>query len=265
MAELAKEQKPLVGWIIFSIFFFMIVAGATLGTGIYAIIESNKINDEITNELDFIQKTFHDDGVCISIDKKKQVSFIKCNIIDGTNTYNPVEVVLDPSADSETLIQGNNENLKINFQTGITVPGMDFVRTLQGGYGSVQDDVGTEINTIHVSNPFVMKQPNSAFIFGSVGSIDNPFPMNDANSEDFGNPQNYRAYNLFYTGGFIDTVTSSSLRCSTSLGLLGSSMYVLSKSTGDFLFCHCIGTGTSTRTEYCTSPLIQNAITLAIS
>lgn len=256
MADLTRGQKATIGWVIFSILFMTVVALATLGTGIYAIIEANKINDGISGEIAYIQKTAHDDGICISIDQKKKVSFIKCNIISNINEYKAVSV--DLTAPQDQLISDNNENMKINFQSGITVPGVMFSRTNPDASFIVQ--MGTELYTIYVSNPLSIEE-TSAFIFGATSMIDNLFPIIDPDGDYVGFPERYRTYNLFFPGSFLES-TPSNQRCNGNLGLQGPSMYVLVKTNNDIVFCYCVSVGSS-RSEFCSVPLIENAIVLS--
>jgi hypothetical protein len=262
MAELTKEQKPVVGWIIFSILFLTIVASATIGTGIYAAIEGNKINQKISGEISFIQKTFHDDGICLSVDQNKKVSFVKCNVEDTTNVYRPVTI--DLSQPDNVLTQENDEQLIMNFQSGINVPGAKFINTYQGNLFGKMGYVGLEFNTVAVTNPFTIT-PTGSFVFGDIATIDTAFPVSDLSTNIWNNAQSTRTYNTFHVGGFIDVTTPSAQRCNSDMGLVGPSMYVVTKSNGDYVFCYCIAISASLRTEFCSAALIQNGITSATS
>jgi hypothetical protein len=262
MSELTRGQKATVGWVIFSIFFMIIVSFAALGTGIYAMIEANKINNGIDNEISYIQKTFHDDQICLSFDQDKKVSFVKCNVYSNIDPYKEVSIDLStPDTPRETLIQDNNEEMKINFQSGISIPGIDFIRTFQDANPSlIVGSINNPINTISINNPLSI-QSTGAFIFGPVSIIDNHFPVEDVGSSFFASSENYRSYNLFMPGHFIETITQTNQRCNSILNLQGPSMYTLVKQNNDVVFCFCISSGSS-RSELCSLPLIENAIIL---
>lgn len=265
MAELSRGQKATIGWVVFSILFMTVVSLATLGTGIYAMIEANKINNGIDNEIAYIQKTVKDDGICLSFDQKKGISFVQCNLYSNTDPYTKVTIDISTAdVPQDTLIQENNEDLKINFQSGISMPGIDFTRTFQdsGVTNFINHDIINEaINTISITNPLSIES-NGAFVFGPVSTIDNHFPIQDVSSDFFGDPNQYRSWNLFFPGHFVEIDTSSlSQRCNNNMNLQGPSMYTLTKSNDDVVFCFCTSSGAS-RSEICSLPLIENAIIL---
>lgn len=248
------HQKRLIGWINFSIFFFIIVSFTALGIGIYMTIETSKTDDRLDNELKYIQKVLYNDNICIQLDSNKNIITMQCNVINTINPYD--EVSVNPNGGSrETLINNNNENIKMNFQKGINIPGMQFEKEIVNNI--IQ--VGTPINTIKITNDITVNS-DGGFIFGDIGTISNSFLVTDYNNDvNIYNPQSMRSYNNFYVGSF-DSTSSKSTRCNTNLGLLGPSMYLLKKSDGNVCFCHCISLGTSTRSEYCSENLIVDAI-----
>jgi len=256
----------------------MVFIGGIIGTlfvaisGGYALWDALHNNNIIENEIAFLQKTIHDDGLCITIDTHIKNVFANCPVVSNIIPYTPA--VVDPipaSSCSTTILNQNDETIRYNFQSGIHVPGMDFSMLVNPntapGAGSVLRSVGSQssfFNEIDISNKFIVKNGGS-LIFGDTGTISAQYPINDAGSSNFGNAENFRNFNLFFIGSFNpDSKTSD--RCNINMNLVGPSIYVLlNADIRNTQFCSCIPKSTTIVQEYCTSSLklvggISNAI-----
>lgn len=243
---------------------FLIVGGliATLflfGGGIYTVWDENHNAKTIQNEIDFIQKTIHSDGLCITIDTDLKNIFTNCPVISNVNPYTPVSVTpISTDGCTPDQIQQNNENIRLNFQSGIHIPGLDFSMMLNPNTAS-QDQLSVSdksalLNQIDISNKFVIDSTGS-LMFGDTGTMNALFPMNDASGFNFVNPETFRNFNMFFVGSF-PAGSLSSDRCNLNMGLVGPSIYVLlNTNINQVRFCSCVPKQTNVVQEYCTSYL----------
>lgn len=259
--KLTNKDKCLISYAVVLIVFSVFCSLFLLGSGIYGVYLARSNENKIKNEIAFIQKTIHDDGLCITVDTNLKNIFAKCPVVNNINPYTAVAVDFInqiPNCDVNDIKQ-NNENIKLNFQSGIHVPGMDFSMIFNPNTASVADISGIAsnpsfFNEIDISNKFVVKSPTGSLIFGDTGTVAAQFSVNDPSS-NFCCPEHLLNFNNFFIGSF-DQSSSSSSRCNTNMGLVGPSIYVLLNSDiNQIKFCNCIPASNNVFQEYCTSTL----------
>jgi len=231
-----------------------------VGSGAYALWDANHNNNLIQNEIAFLQKTIHDDGLCITIDTHLNNIFANCPVVSNIIPYKQAVVTpISVSNCSSTILEQNDENIRLNFQSGVHVPGMDFSMLVNPNTASAYQltSIGSQVsffNEIDISNKFVIKNGGS-LIFGDTGTISAQFPINDDGGSNFGNAQKFRNYNFFLIGSF-DINSISSDRCNGNMNLVGPSIYVLlNNDVRNTQICSCIPKTPGVVQEFCTSSL----------
>lgn len=244
----------------------LVFIGGIIGTifvatsGAYALWDAIHNNNFIESEIAFLQKTVHDDGLCITIDTHLKNVFANCPVVSNIIPYKAAVVTPADIRDcSTTVLDQNDEQIRYNFQSGIHIPGMDFSMLVNPNTapGSILRNIGSVssfFNEIDISNKFVVKNGGS-LIFGDTATISAQFPINDDGGSNFGNAEKFRNYNLFFIGSF-DSNSKSTDRCNLNMNLVGPSIYVLlNADIRNTQFCSCIPKSTSIVQEYCTSSL----------
>jgi len=250
MKQLDSHQKALNGWVIFSMFVLWIFGLGFFGYGAYAIWKTTEMNNFIHNETSFFIKTFHSDGVCITVSENDQISF-SCPVFSTNIPFTPVSV----NYQSEDVpIQSNNEQVFMNFQDGIHLPGMDISITNQFNPTVQTPNLADNFYNIDFENNVLISSGGS-LIFGETATISNKYAYPDYAGIGFTSSDEYRSFNLFLIGNFNTETSTLSQRCSSSLNIAGSSIYVVVTNSGlTSYFCSCVKLG-SIYTEKCTSPL----------
>lgn len=258
--KLTSKDKWLLAYT--NLVFIMGILGTlfVVGSGAYALWDANHNNNLIQNEIAFLQKTVHDDGLCITIDTHLKNIFANCPVVSNTILYK--QAVVTPTNVlncSSTILEQNNENIRLNFQSGVHVPGIDFSMLVNPNTASANQltSTGSQVsffNEIDISNKFVIKNAGS-LIFGDTGTISAEFPINDDGGSNFGDARKFRNYNHFFVGSF-DYNSMSSDRCNANMNLVGPSIYILLNiNINDTQFCLCIPKSPGVVQEFCTSSL----------
>lgn len=259
--SLTRNDKSCISLLYLTIVFGAIMASFSFGSGIYSVIQVRKNQNTINDEINFLLKRIHDNQGCISVDTQLNNIFANCPVISTINPFFNATVTDFQSSAScrPDIISQNNENIKLNFQNGIHLPGMSFTSINNPNTNQflpVQGCQSFEMNQIDISNDLTIKYPSGSMIFGDTGTISAQFPIFDDGGYNFISPFNYRNYNNFYIGSFSDQSSTSTTRCNTGLGLLSSSIYVLlSSNVLNTKFCSCVPTSSTTVQEFCSSSL----------
>lgn len=262
MQQLERNQKGLNGWTIFSLLVFATFSLGFLGYGIYAVWKTNSLKGSINNEIAFFSKNLYSDLKCIAINGTK-IIHITCPVVSTAVPFQQVDAIYSTN---QTFVSGqNNEQIVFNFQDGIHLPGMDI---------SITDNFAPQTGPIDLIKNFydvdfnsdVSIDPGGSFSFGETANIASKYGYPDYDSQGFGLTSRFRSFNLFLIGNFNDGASTLIQRCSSSLGVQGSSLYVkVSGIDGSSQFCSCVKFG-SAYTEHCTPQLtIFGGISSAIS
>ena len=262
MQHIERQQKTLTGWVVFSLIVYTVFSLGFLGYGIWATVKTNSINGKITNETAFFSKNVFNDLKCIMVNESKKIK-ISCPVISTVVPFKAVTATY--TADPTMVSPQNNENIAFNFQDGIHLPGMDISITDTFAPTTNPADLVTNFYNIDFNND-VSIDLGGSFNFGETANLNSEYGYPDYTSEGFGNTAKFRSFNLFLIGNFNDGASSLQQRCSSSLRIQGSSIYVkVSGIDGSAQFCSCVKLGAA-YTEHCTPQLtIFGGISSAVS
>lgn len=248
----STQKTNLNNWMIFSLLVYYVFALGFLGYGIYAVYESNHLRNSMNDEIQFFVNSSETDNYCITIDKNHKIA-IQCPVVSTDNTFKEISVAYE--SDVSIATANNDEKLYMNFQDGISLPGLQVSPTnafLPSASGGVED---LTHNFYNVNLDDILITSTGSLIFGETATINSEYSFPDYSGIGWSEPEKFRSFNLFLIGNFNTQDYTLTQRCSSDLRVSGSSIYVLVAADKTAKICSCVKSFSSYN-EYC-SPVLE--------